>query len=231
MSNSSTPTYGSATSTISTLGLTARGLQGGGGAGGGGGTTSLLDSITSTTYNPFTVTTDNGYVDAGVWKATAILSSSTPYENIKGVVMVNRKALTLASGTVQNKTYDGTTSAAFNGTPTLSGFVNGQTLNVTYTSAAFASPNAGTGQTVNLTYTAANGTNGGQLNNYTIPSTTTATITPKSITATISANNKTYDGTTTDTATYTLPGVISGDNLSLAYSAAFTDPNAPRTRR
>ena len=226
VSNSSTPTYGSATSTISTLGLTARGLQGGGGAGGGGGTTSLLDSITSTTYNPFTVTTDNGYVDAGVWKATAILSSSTPYENIKGVVMVNRKALTLASGTVQNKTYDGTTSAAFNGTPTLSGFVNGQTLNVTYTSAAFASPNAGTGQTVNLTYTAANGTNGGQLNNYTIPSTTTATITPKSITATISANNKTYDGTTTDTATYTLPGVISGDNLSLAYSAAFTDPNA-----
>ena len=126
---------------------------------------------------------------------------------------------------VQNKTYDGTTTGAFNGTPTLIGFVDGQTLNVNYTSATFASPNAGTGKTVNLTYTVSDGTNGGKSSNYTIATTTTADITPKSITATVTANDKTYDGTT-DTATYTLPGVISGDNLSLAYSAAFTDPNA-----
>ena len=60
----SVPTYGSATATGSTLVLVIQGLQG------GGGTSSMIDSISSTTYNPFTVTTDNGYVDAGVQSAS-----------------------------------------------------------------------------------------------------------------------------------------------------------------
>ena len=86
----SVPTYGSATATGSTLVLVIQGLQG------GGGTSSMIDSISSTTYNPFTVTTDNGYVDAGVQAASRVLSSG--YSNVKGTVTVNPKALTISAG-------------------------------------------------------------------------------------------------------------------------------------
>ena len=153
---------------------------------------------------------------------------SSGYSNVKGTVTVNPKALTISAGLVADKTYDGATSATLTGTPTISGFVGTQTLNIAYTSAAFAQKDAGAGLTVNLSYTATNGTNGGKVSNYAIPATTTATITPKTITANITASNKTYDGTTTDTvSSYALVGVVAGDSLTLNYtSAAFADKNA-----
>ena len=63
--------------------------------------------------------------------------------------------LTVA-GVVANKTYDGATTATLNTNVAnngLVGLVGNQTLGITYTSAAFAGPNAGTGVTANITYT------------------------------------------------------------------------------
>ncbi len=51
---------------------------------------------------------------------------------------------------VADKTYDGTTTATLNTNVAnngLVGLVGNQTLGITYTSAAFAGPNAGTGVT------------------------------------------------------------------------------------
>ena len=166
-----------------------------------------------------------GYLDVHAYAAGSVLTS-TAYGKILGMIGIAPKALTI-SGLVQDKTYDGTTSAALNSTAAFSGYVGSQTLNVTYTSAAFSDPNAGTGKTVNLAYTAADGTNGGKASNYVIPTTTTATINKKALaTSLTSVGDKPYDGSATEsTVSYTVPGVIAGDTVTLNYSAAFSDAN------
>ncbi|WP_018264822.1 two-partner secretion domain-containing protein [Methylosinus sp. LW4] len=215
------PSYGSATSSATTLSLTTLGLQG------GGGTLTTVDSAASTTNNPFTAATSNGFVDAGAWNASSLLSSV--YKNVKGVVTIAPKAITISSA-VADKVYDGATSATLvsgvaNGG--LVGLVGNQTLNINYTSAAFADKNAGTGKTVNIAYTLADGASGGKASNYSVAKTTTATIGQKPITATVAGQNKVYDGTTDDTISWALPGTVAGDSLALSYATPqFSDKNA-----
>ena len=65
--------------------------------------------------------------------------------------------------------------------------------------------------------------------NYTLTSTnttTTADITAKGITGTITADNKVYDGTKSATTNGALNGLIAGDTVILASSGSFTDKNA-----
>ncbi len=211
------PTYGTV-STLSDLNLLPGwGLQGGGGIG-------QVDST-------FTVALDNGYVDAGTQAASAVLSSSV-YTNINGLITVNPMPLTAATSgiSVADKVYDGTTAATLSSGATATvttGLVGNQTLNISYTGAAFSDKNAGTDKTVILEYTTS-GT--ARASNYTLPSnatTTTASITPLTISATAMGNDKVYDATTTATASCALNGVLAGDNVSVTYgSAAFADPNA-----
>ena len=52
------------------------------------------------------------------------------------------------------------------------------------------------------------------------------TITPKAITGTVVADDKTYDGTTTATGTVTLDGVLLGDDVTGSAILAFIDANA-----
>ncbi|WP_241911846.1 filamentous hemagglutinin N-terminal domain-containing protein [Telmatospirillum siberiense] len=197
---SSGVTYGTAIS-AATLGLTVTGLQGGDTA------SNLLAS------------TDSGYVDAGIWDAESLLSGST-YTNIKGLVTVKPKALTAV---ITEKTYDGTTAATVSG---WSGLVNGQTLDVV-SSASFGDANAGTGKAVTLSgITISDGT--GKASNYTINSSATGAIDKATLTAIVTAANKTYDGTTTDAASVALSGLVSSDSGSVAASgtAAFASANA-----
>jgi len=219
-----TPVYGSATSDVTTLNLVALGLQG------GGGLLSNMDSVVdSSTYIPFTATTNNGYVDAGTQNAANVLKSST-YSNITGTITVDPKKL-LIVGIVANKTYDGTTATTLNAGVAkngLVGLVGDQTLNITYSGATFVDKNAGISKKATITYTAANGTNGGKTSNYTISDTTWANITKKQISTSVTASDKTYDGiTTASVSSYQLPGAVSGDDLSLNInSATFADKNA-----
>src|SRR5208337_4859875 len=115
------------------------------------------------------------------------------------------------------------------------GLVGDQTLGVTYTSAAFASADAGTGVSATITYNPlSNGTNGGKASNYTIDgagtTTTTGNINPKPLTATFTGTNKTYDGTTSDVVSYvSLNGIVGSDVVSLSTTpatGAFSDDNA-----
>lgn len=223
--SSSIPVYGSATSAISTLSLSVQGLQG------GGGTSGLRDNLTGN--NPFTVVTDNGYVDAGNQAAADVLSSSI-YSNIKGTVTIKPKELTI-SGVVADKVYDGTTGATVNNgvmNGGLVGLVDNQTLNINYTSAAFTDKNAGVNKDATVTYTLTDGTNNGKASNYTISSNhTMANIGKKSINAIVTGTEKDYDGTTSDSVTWKLPGMVSGDDLSLSYtSALFDDKNVGQSK-
>ncbi|MDR0842994.1 MAG: filamentous hemagglutinin N-terminal domain-containing protein, partial [Acidobacteriota bacterium] len=211
--------YGRATADGSSLGLYVMGLQGGGGDWGS------LDSLSKGAYNPFTVKTTGGYVDAGVWNAAGILTGSY-YTNIQGTVRVNPKLLTV-SGMVRDKTYDGTTTALLSADPVgLTGLVGSQTLNVNWLSAVFQDKNAGYGKAVDLAYVVSDGANGGKASNYAIGDTASANILPKPVDVAVVGNDKIYDGTTTATVNGQISGMIAGDDLSLAYTAVLDGKNA-----
>jgi len=148
---------------------------------------------------------------------------------------INPASLTLAAVT-DTKTYDGTTTST--ATPQIVGtlYVNsgsGQD-SVTNLSQDFNSPNVATptalnGRTLSVNgYTVHDG-NGGA--NYTI-STTTAlgTINPASLTLAAVTDTKTYDGTTTSTATPQIVGTLyvnsgSGQDSVTNLSQDFNSPN------
>jgi hypothetical protein len=108
----------------------------------------------------------------------------------------------------------------------LAGIVAGDVVTVAATG-AFADRNAGTGKTVQLTSTYG----GADAGNYAIAgqASTQAAITPKALTLTgLTANDKTYDGTTAATLSGgALSGLVNGETLSLAgLAGSFADKNA-----
>lgn len=124
--------------------------------------------------------------------------SQSGYADVSGSATVNitKRLLTVTDIKVDNKTYDGETSATVSNSGTLTNVVSGETLTHSV-SAAFADKNAGIDKTVNLTITlTASGTT--KEENYTISDdsqkTATANITTKEVTLTggISAENRTY---------------------------------------
>ena len=135
--------------------------------------------------------------------------------------------MTVTGITANNKTYDGTTSATLNtGSATLVGVVPADAtspgtvgLSTAGASGAFAMVDVGNGITVQVSGLSLTGlTKDGTAAtvDYTlVQPTTTANITAATLTVTgITANNKTYDGTTSatlNTSGAALKGVVSGD--------------------
>jgi hypothetical protein len=134
-----------------------------------------------------------------------------------------KKALT-ASVTANNKTYDGSTTGT--GAVVLNGVVGGDAVGTSGTVFTFSDKNAGAGKTVNVGGTALTGADAGNYT-FTIPANAFADILKKAISASVTANNKIYDGTTTGTGTVTLNGVVSGDTVGASGTTfAFADKNA-----
>ena len=215
--------YGGATSGISSLKLSATGLQGGGGE--------YLQADNLSAYNPFTVSAaaTGGYIDAGAWNASVVLTGS-PYANIYGSVKVRPQPLSI-QGVVEDKIYDGTTNAVLNNNVSnggLAGLVGDQTLDIIYTSAAFQNGNAGTGKGVDIAYTVSDGANGGKTSNYVLPDATQANIDQRLIDVVVIGADRNYDGTTDAVANIeVVSGVIEGDSVATVYeSAYFDDKNA-----
>jgi hypothetical protein len=112
---------------------------------------------------------------------------------------VTKAGLTITAA-ANTKIYDGTASAA--ATPAVAGLVTGDT--VMGLSETYDTKNAGTGKTLSVAagYTVSDGNSGG---NYTVTvATTTGQITALPITVTAATSTKTYDGTTSSTATPTI---------------------------
>src|SRR5205085_1558512 len=110
------------------------------------------------------------------------------------------KALTVTGVTVNAKTYDRTTSATLNiSSATLVGVISGDgvTLSATGATSTFQDFNAATGIPVTVTGLALTGTDAP---NYSLTQPSVAgDINKKPVTPSITASNKTYDGTTTAT--------------------------------
>ena len=143
-----------------------------------------------------------------------------------------------ALGTITPKALSATVSAtdkAYNGneaaTATLtiaSGLVGTETVGVAG-SASFSDKNAGRGKTVTVdSVTLSNGNNGGLASNYSLLAgeTTTATITPKALTASVTAADKIYNGDANATATLAITsGLVGSETLGISGVATFSDKN------
>ena len=134
-----------------------------------------------------------------------------------------KKAIT-ASVVANSKTYDGTTAGT--GSVTLNGLVSGDAVGTTGTTFTFSDKNAGTGKAVAVAGTALTGADAGNYT-FTIPASALADVLKKAITANVTANIKTYDGTTSGSGTVALNGVVSGDSVGAAGTTfTFADKNA-----
>ena len=125
------------------------------------------------------------------------------------------------------KTFDGTATATLNGANyQLTGFINGESIGVTQTIGAYATPNVGV-QNVTATLTTADYQpgNGTLLSNYLLPTSITGfgTIVKAQLTGTLSAAitgnpTKVYDGSTVATmapSDFTLSGFVGSDSATV----------------
>ncbi|MGE3402134.1 MAG: YDG domain-containing protein, partial [Vicinamibacterales bacterium] len=124
----------------------------------------------------------------------------------------------------EDKVYNGTTAATLTGSLSLSGVIIGDVVTVSAGSATFGDKHVGTNKTVTAPITLG----GADAGNYSIAATATdlANITPKPLTASISAEDKVYDGNNVATliGTPQLTGVVTGDVVNITSgSATFGD--------
>ncbi|MEY4732897.1 MAG: Heme/hemopexin-binding protein precursor, partial [Pseudomonadota bacterium] len=201
-------------------------------------------SQTAGTYNTKDVATAN-LVTANLASADFTAVGATDLNNynlpttVTGTGSITAKSVTYAGLTVNNKTYDRSTSASLGGTATLGTVAAGSSLStdakvIATDSVSLSGTAAGTYASKDVTATNNTVTfsglslSGGDAGNYTLVQQAsvngTGTITAKTLTATVQANDKTYDGTANATLK-TVNGmssadVISGDSVTFSNSSA-----------
>ena len=137
-----------------------------------------------------------------------------------GNLTVNAAALTITAAT-NTKTYDTTTSTAAK--PTVTGLQGSDT--VTGLVEAYADANAGTAKTVSVTGYTVNDGNSGKNYTVTLVPDTKSVINAAALTITAATNTKTYDATTSASATPTVAG-LKGTNTVTGLVEAYDDANA-----
>ncbi|MBO9537056.1 YDG domain-containing protein [Herbaspirillum sp.] len=162
-------------------------------------------------------------------KAYATAPGAGTVDTTKKLNVFYRVTPTATINLVANdKVYDATTTAAINTAASTVTGIDGDILRIAGTpSGSFGDKNVGTGKTVT-----ANGlgvesaTAGITVSGYQpATATTTADITPASLTLTASTDNRVYDATTGSAATPTITGLLGSDTVS-GLSQSFADKNA-----
>jgi len=158
---------------------------------------------------------------SGIGLSGADAGNYTVNGTAKAFADIFARAIT-ATLTANGKTYDGTAGAS--GSLSLSGVLAGDQVGVSG-ALSFADKNAGTGKTVTANGIALSGADAG---NYVVNGSATAfaDILARAITATLTANGKTYDGTSAATGTLSLGGVLAGDQVGATGALSFADKNA-----
>lgn len=153
-------------------------------------------------------------------------TSSNSYSLTQPTLTANitAKDLTISGLSVASKVYDGLTTAIMSGVATLVGVINTDQFNVRLggnpITANFDTKNASTSKLVNITGYSASGT---AATNYNlIAPTSTADITKKTLTVTVSAANKVYDANTNAVVTFSDDRIL-GDSLTVTGTASFSD--------
>jgi prolyl-tRNA editing enzyme YbaK/EbsC (Cys-tRNA(Pro) deacylase) len=183
---------------------------------------SITDSYTVASFANKNVGTNKTVTVAGIAISGADAGNYT-LSNTTASATANITGATLTvSATGVNRVYDRTTNA----TVTLSdNRIAGDVVTDNYAAASFANKNVGTNKPVTVTGLSISGTDAA---NYTLggtTATTTANITPASLTVSATGVNKPYDGTTNATVTLS-DNKISGDTVTDSYVAArFADSN------
>ncbi|MGE3404662.1 MAG: YDG domain-containing protein [Vicinamibacterales bacterium] len=168
---------------------------------------------------------DEKTVTASLTLSGADQANYTVNANATDLADITPLALT-ASITANDKVYDGTAAAQLTGGANLSGVIAGDDVTATVGAATFGDKNVGDEKTVTASLTLS----GADQANYTVNANATdlADITPLALTASITANDKVYDGTNAATLTggANLTGVIAGDDVTASVGAAtFGDKN------
>ena len=175
--------------------------------------------------NGKTVTADVSLTGTGAANYQLSSNTASTTANITKVTLT-------PSVTVNNKPYDGTTSATINtrGFTNPGAIVGTEAVSLTGGTATFATAGAGTHKLVNVTNLSLGGTDAA---NYQLSSTSTtayADINQRLVTATITAADKDYDGTTNANAQCSLDsqsgdtGVVTGEtNVGCSASNAHFD--------
>ncbi|MDX5480101.1 MAG: YDG domain-containing protein [Hymenobacteraceae bacterium] len=164
--------------------------------------------------------------DAGTRTVTATVSlAGTDKDNyVLGKVSAANATITpkrvTAGITATDKVYDGTTAASASGSVPTADIIDGDVVEVTLSNAHFADKQVGTNKAVTATVSISN-------SNYELSSSTaatTATITPKELTATIAASDKVYDGNTDAIVQASVSeGLVAGDEVTVQASGARFD--------
>jgi hypothetical protein len=199
------------------------------------------EPIANTTCNPNVLAADQGNVTCAGTAATfasanvgngitvtvsgiSLSGSAAGNYALSSTSATTTANITLAAVTASvaagNKTYDSTTTEPIaNVTCTLT--PSESNLSCAGTAAAFASANVGTGITVTVTGISLSGSAAGNYALSSTTATTTANITAATVTPSVTAQSKTYDGATTEPiANVTCTLTPSESNLSCAETAA-----------
>jgi hypothetical protein len=185
-----------------------------------------------------TVTLETGsatatFADANVGTAKAVTVSgltlsgddAANYALVQPSTTADITAATVtASVTVDNKIYDGTTTASI-ATRTISGVIGDENVSLNGGTATFADENVGTAKSVTVTGLSLSGDDAGNYQLASTSATTTADITPRPLTVSATGLNKVYDSTTMAAVTLA-DNRVSGDDVTASYTAAsFADAN------
>ncbi|MEJ7137181.1 YDG domain-containing protein [Amphibiibacter pelophylacis] len=148
---------------------------------------------------------------------------------------ITPKTLTVTGVAAASKTYDGSATATLTSAGGVSTGVASETLGLSNTGATFATKDAGNGKTVTVNGLALqDGANGGLASNYTLasaPATTTANITPKALSASLTgATSKIYDGSTAASlgaSNFSLSGFVGSEGATVSQTTGrYLDANA-----
>ena len=188
-------------------------------------------TATGAAYNSKDVRAANAVKYTGVALTGTGAGNYSIARTAEGTGTITPRALTLGTVAAQTKTYDGNTSAdAAQFSATLGNVVAGEenSVTVTATGATYNSKNVAAASTIDYTGVALSGADAG---NYTLAATTAqgaGTITKRALRlGTVTAQSKTYDGTTTaDTSKFSagLNNIVTGDSVTAtATGAAYND--------
>ena len=139
---------------------------------------------------------------------------------------ITAKLLTVnAELTSATKEYDGTTTAVVTRSG-LEGLVADEDITATG-GGNYDNMNVGTGKAITINFTLQDGETSGLASNYTISEQTinTGIITTKTLTYTVAANDKTYDGNTTASVALTFSGTIGSETVTESNSSTFDTKN------
>ena len=125
---------------------------------------------------------------------------------------ITQKPLT-ALYTAESKVYDRNSTA--NVTGELSGVISGDQVSLSNSSAVFSNENAANNKTVTVSGISISGTSSSNYALQNSTATTTANISPKSLTASFEASNKVYNRNTSAIVTHSINGIIDGDTITL----------------